>query len=48
MAVSDPRVIAEFMNSLEKKLDILREADYIFRDEIAKAELEARLKELEG
>ena len=26
MAVSDPRVIAEFMNSLEKKLDILRES----------------------
>ena len=26
MAVSDPHVIAEFMNSLEKKLDILRES----------------------
>ena len=25
MAVSDPHVIAEFMNSLEKKLDFLRE-----------------------
>ena len=26
MAVSDPHVIAEFMNSLEKKLDVLRES----------------------